>query len=73
MNQWARTQVRKRDISVQTINEKGTQSKDMWNTIIQTALQNKVNVFAYIYEQISKMFKIESLVDTILKYKPNTS
>ena len=69
----ARTQVRKRDISFQTINEKCTQSKDMWNTIIQTALQNKVNIFAYIYDQISKMFKMESLVDTILKYKPNTS
>ena len=45
----------------------------MWNIIIQTALQNKVNVFAYIYDQISKIFKMESLVDTILKYKPNTS
>ena len=70
---WVRTQIRKRDISFQTINEKGTQSKDMWKHNHPTALQNTVNVFDYIYDQISKMFKMESLVDTILKYKPNTS
>ena len=53
----ARTQVRKRDISFQTINEKGTQSKNMWNIIIQTALQNKVNFFRIYMIKLAKYLK----------------
>ena len=50
----ARAQARRRDISLQTINEKGTTAKDAWMTVVHTAMQLKVNVFKYIKDRISK-------------------
>lgn len=61
----ARSQARRRDISLQTINEKGTMAKDAWMTIIHTAMQLKVNVFQYIKDRISKTMEMTSLAQII--------
>ena len=61
----ARAQARKRDISLQTKNEKGTEAKDTYMTIVQTAKKLGVNVYGYIFDRISKRFKMISLSDLI--------
>ena len=48
----ARSQARKRDVSLQNINEKGTKSKDAWMTMIKTAVLHKINIFAYVKEYV---------------------
>ena len=61
----ARTQARKRDISLQTKNEKGTEAKDTMMTIIETAKKLGVNVINYIHDRISQSFKMPSLASII--------
>ena len=61
----ARAQTRKRDVSLQTKNEKGTQAKDTMMTIVQTARKLGVNVLNYIYDRISLNFKMPSLSSLI--------
>lgn len=61
----ARAQARKRDISLQTKNEKGTQAKDSLMTIIQTAKKLGVNTFNYFYDRISKKYEMSSLASLI--------
>jgi len=61
----ARVQTRKRDISLQTKNDKGTQAKDTMMTIVQTARKLKVNVLDYIYDRVSLTFKMPSLASLI--------
>lgn len=63
----ARIQARKRDISFQTKNAKGTQAKDTLMTIIETAKKLRVNTFNYIYDRLSKKFAMTSLADLILQ------
>jgi hypothetical protein len=43
----ARTKVRKRDVSLQIVTEKGTKANDIFMTSIQTA--NKLGVSSYAY------------------------
>ena len=61
----ARVQTRKRDVSLQTKNEKGTQAKDTMMTVVQTARKLGVNVLNYIYDRISLNFKMPSLSSLI--------
>lgn len=61
----ARIQARKRDISLQTKNEKGTKAKDTMMTITETAKKLGVNTFQYIFDRISKAFQMTSLADLI--------
>lgn len=61
----ARAQARKRDINLQTRNEKGTQAKDSLMTIVQTAKKLGVNVFNYFYDRISKKFEMPALASLI--------
>lgn len=61
----ARVQARKRDINLQTKNEKGTRAKDTFATIVQTAKKLQVNIFDYIYDRISGSFEMPSLADLI--------
>jgi len=69
----ARSQARRRDISLQTINEKGTYAKDAWMTIIHTATQLKVNVFGYIKDRISKTMEMTPLAQVITDLKANVN
>jgi hypothetical protein len=49
----ARQKARKRDISLHTMTEKGTKAQDAWMTVVQTAIKLGVNIYEYVYAQIS--------------------
>jgi hypothetical protein len=61
----ARVQARYRDISFQTKNLKGTECKDTFMTIVETARKLGVNVCNYIFDRISNKFKMPSLASLI--------
>lgn len=61
----ARTQARYRDISFHTINEKGTEAKDTFMTIVETAKKAAVNSYKYLRDRISKKFDMPSLASLI--------
>ena len=61
----ARVQARKRDINLQTKNAKGTEAKDTFATIVQTARKLGVNIHDYLYDRITKNFKMPSLASMI--------
>ena len=60
-----RDQARRRDASFQTINQKGTESKDTFMTITQTAKKLVVNSYHYIFDRVSKKFEMPSLASLI--------
>jgi hypothetical protein len=62
----ARVQARIRDINLQTISKEGTDAKDTFATIVQTARKLGVNIYHYIYDRISKKFEMVSLAEIIL-------
>lgn len=62
----ARTQARYRDASFHTINQKGTEAKDTFMTITQTAKKLAVNTYRYILDRVSKKFEMPSLAHLIL-------
>jgi prefoldin subunit 5 len=61
----AREQVRKRDVSLHTMTEEGTQANDTFSTIVQTAKKLGVSAYAYFNDRISKSFKMPSLAELI--------
>ena len=61
----ARAQKRKGDVSLQTKNAKGTNAKDTFMTIIQTARKLGVNTYEYIFDRITKKFEMPSLAEMI--------
>jgi len=61
-----RVQARIRDINLQTVSEDGTQSKDTFATIVQTARKLGVNIYQYIYDRVSKKFEMPSLAEIII-------
>ena len=61
----ARVQARYIDISFQTKNPKGTECKDTFMSIVETARKLGVNVCSYILDRISKKFKMPSLANLI--------
>jgi len=61
----ARYQARHRDINLQTKNKKGTDAKDTFATIVQTARKLKVTFFDYIKDRISKKYEMPSLASLI--------
>lgn len=61
----ARAQARKRDVSLQTKNQSGTQAKDTMMTIIHTARKLGVSTYHYLYDRISKANKMISLSELI--------
>jgi hypothetical protein len=61
----ARVEKRKQDVSLQTITEEGTKSKDTFLTIAQTAKKLGVSAYEYIYDRVSKKFKMPSLASLI--------
>ncbi len=61
----ARVQARKRDVSLHTMTEDGTQANDTFLTIVRTARKLEVNPYEYIYDRVSKRFRLPSLADLI--------
>jgi hypothetical protein len=63
----ARVQARIRDINLYTVSYNGTKTKDTFATIVQTARKLGVNVYDYIYDRVSKTFKMPSLESLIIQ------
>ena len=61
----ARAQVRRRDVSLHTMTEDGTEANDTFLTIVQTAKKLGVSTYEYIYDRISKHFLMLTLAETI--------
>ena len=61
----ARVEKRKQDVSLQTITDEGTKSKDTFLTIAQTAKKLGVSVYEYILDRVSKRFNMPSLASLI--------
>ena len=73
----ARGQARRRDISFHTMSTEGTESKDTFMTIMQTAKKHAVNFYHYIGDRIKKTYEMPSLASLIIMRSktrvPNTS
>lgn len=61
----ARFQARCRDVHLHTMSTAGTKIKDTLATITMTAKKLKVNVFSYLFDRITKSYKMSSLAETI--------
>jgi hypothetical protein len=61
----ARAEKRKQDVSLHTITEAGTKSKDTFLTIALTARKLGVSFYKYIYDRVSKNFNMPSLASII--------
>ena len=61
----ARCQARKRDSSFHTMSQKGTEAKDTFMTIVETAKKHGVNVYTYLYDRITKKYTMPSLATLI--------
>lgn len=61
----ARCQARKRDSSFHTMSQKGTEAKDTFMTIVETAKKHGVNVYTYLYDRITKKYAMPSLATLI--------
>lgn len=69
----ARVEKRRQDVSLQTKSKEGTEAKDAFLTITQTAKKLGVNAYHYIYDRISKKFSMPSLADLIIEnFLPQT-
>ena len=63
----ARVQARSRDVSFQTRSEQGTKIKDTFMTINQTAKKLGVSFYEYVYDRVTKQYKLPSLADLIIQ------
>lgn len=61
----ARVQARIRDIHLHTMSAVGTKIKDTLATIMMTAKKLGVNVFDYLFDKITKTYKMTSLAELI--------
>jgi len=61
----ARAKVRKRDVSLQTVTDKGTKANDTFMTIVQTAKKLGVSAYDYISDRVSNKFEMPSLAQLI--------
>jgi len=61
----ARAKVRKRDVSLQTVTDKGTKANDTFMTIVQTAKKLGVSAYDYIFDRVSNKFEMLSLAQLI--------
>jgi hypothetical protein len=61
----ARAKVRKRDVSLQTVTDKGTKASDTFMTIVQTAKKLDVSAYDYILDRVSNKFEMKSLAQLI--------
>jgi hypothetical protein len=69
-----RRKVRKRDISLHTMSEKGTRVQDAFMTVVHTAAKLDVSAFDYMADRISNRFKMPSLAVLVAhNYQPVTT
>ena len=61
----ARAEKRKQDVSLHTITVEGTNSKNTFLTIAETARKLGVNAYEYLYDRVSKNFEMPSLASII--------
>jgi regulator of replication initiation timing len=61
----AREQVRKRDVSLHTMTQDGTDANDTFLTIVQTAKKLGVSIYEYIHDRVSKTYQMTSLAEII--------
>lgn len=61
----ARAEKRKQDVSLHTITEEGTKSKDTLLTIVQTAKKLGVSAYDYLFDRVSKKNEMPSLASLI--------
>ena len=61
----ARAQARARDVSLHTKSNAGTQAKDTFMSLVDTAKKLGVNVYDYFYDRISGKFTLPSLAQLI--------
>ena len=61
----ARAKVRKRDVSLQTVTDRGTKANDTFMTIVQTAKKLGVSAYDYIFDRVSNTFAMLSLAQLI--------
>ena len=69
----ARAQARKRDVSLQTKTQAGTQAKDAFMTVVQTAKKLGVNILDYMKDRFSEAYAMPSLADLIRERTQTTS
>jgi len=67
----ARVQARIRDIHLHTMSQLGTQAKDTFATLVQTARKLGVNLYDYFYDRITLNYQMNSLAETIPKLSNN--
>jgi hypothetical protein len=67
----ARVQKRREDVSLQTKTMEGTEAKDTMMTIVETAKKHSISAFKYIYDRVSKTFKMPSLAKLIREKSAN--
>ncbi|MGK5090783.1 hypothetical protein WDW89_02055 [Deltaproteobacteria bacterium TL4] len=61
----ARSAVRRRDVSLHTINLKGTRANDDFMTFTETAKKLGVSRFSYLYERVSGSYQMRPLAQLI--------
>ena len=61
----ARVQKRREDVSLQTKTKEGTNAKDTMMTVIETTKKHAVSSYKYVYDRVSKAFKMPSLAQLI--------
>lgn len=59
--------VRERDISLQTKNEAGTNARDVFLSVFETAKKLGVNIYDYLVDRLSHKYELPALADLILK------
>jgi hypothetical protein len=64
----ARTEKRRQDVSLQLKTKEGTEAKDSWLTIAQTAKKLRVSAYAYSNDRISKTYRMPSLATLIAQH-----
>ncbi len=63
----ARVEKRRQDVSLHTISDAGTKTKDAFLTITQTAKKLGVNAFQYINDRVSGKLSMQALSDLIVE------
>ena len=61
----ARVEKRRQDVSLQTKSKKGTDAKDAFLTVVETAKKLGVNIYKYIADRMYKKFNMPSLAELI--------
>jgi len=61
----ARVEKRRQDVSLQTKSKAGTEAKDAYLTVAETAKKLGINLYDYIADRISKKFDMPSLADLV--------